>query len=89
MANVKEKIWKVIGKDIDSNATSAEAIVQAGLDFEVAKHPNLHTLPSGNNIISDNSFFTYRTDTEAVLGDKIGRDYEVIQNIDAFSSLII
>ena len=85
MANVKEKIWKVIGKDIDSNATSAEAILQAGLDFEVAKHPNLHALPSSNNIISDNSFFTYRTDTEAILGDKIGRDYEVIQNIDAFS----
>ncbi|HEK22206.1 DUF932 domain-containing protein [Mucilaginibacter sp.] len=85
MANVKEKIWKVIGKDIDQNATSAEAILQAGLDFEVAKHPNLHALPSGNNIISDNSFFTYRTDTEAILGDKIGRDYEVVQNIDAFS----
>lgn len=85
MANVKEKVWKVIGKDIDQNATSAEAILQAGLDFEVAKHPNLHALPSGNNIISDNSFFTYRTDTEAILGDKIGRDYEVVQNIDAFS----
>lgn len=85
MSNVKEKIWKVIGKDIDRNATSAEAILQADLDYEVNKRPNLHALPSGNNIISDNSFFTFRTDTEAVLGDKVGKDYEVIQNIDAFA----
>src|SRR5690606_32553824 len=60
-------------------------ILQAGLDFRVMKHPNLHALPSGNTIISDNSFYTFRTDTEAILGDKIGRDYEVVQNIDAFS----
>jgi phage/plasmid-like protein (TIGR03299 family) len=82
--NIKPKVWQVIGTTIAKNATSAEAIIQAGLDFEVWKRPNLHPLPSGNNIISDNSFFTFRTDTEAVLGDKVGKDYEVIQNVDAF-----
>ncbi|MBS1501475.1 MAG: DUF945 domain-containing protein [Bacteroidetes bacterium] len=80
----KPKVWQVIGTTLTKNATSAEAIVQAGLDFEVIKRPNMHPLPSGNNIVSDNSFFTYRTDTEAVLGDKIGKDYEVVQNVHAF-----
>ncbi|WP_426672023.1 DUF932 domain-containing protein [Mucilaginibacter sp. McL0603] len=82
---VKPKVWHILGTTIAKNATSAEAMIQAGLDFEVMKRPNLHTLPSGNNIISDNSFYTFRTDTEAILGDKIGRDYEVIQNTEAFS----
>jgi phage/plasmid-like protein (TIGR03299 family) len=82
---IKDKVWQVIGQTIDNNATSAEAILQAGLDFEVIKSPNIHELPSGNRIISDNSFFTFRTDAEAVLGDKIGRDYEVVQNVDVFS----
>jgi phage/plasmid-like protein (TIGR03299 family) len=82
---VKPKVWQVIGTTIARNATSAEAIKQAGLDFEVMKRPNLHALPSGNNIISDNSFYTFRTDNEAILGDKIGRDYEVVQNTEAFS----
>lgn len=82
---VKPKVWHILGTSIAKNATSAEAMIQAGLDFEVMKRPNLHTLPSGNNIISDNSFYTFRTDTEAILGDKIGKDYEVIQNTEAFS----
>jgi len=82
---IKEKVWHVVGQTIDNGATSAEAILQADLNFEVLKSPNLHVLPSGNNILSDNSFFTFRTDTEAVLGGKVGKDYEVVQNIDAFS----
>lgn len=81
---VKPKVWNVIGTTISNNATSAEAIQEAGLDFEVVKHPNTHSLPSGINVISDNSYFTYRTDTEAILGDKIGSDYAVIQNTKAF-----
>jgi phage/plasmid-like protein (TIGR03299 family) len=81
---VKPKVWQVIGTTIAKNATSAEAMKQAGLDFEVMKRPNLHALPSGNNIISDNSFYTFRTDNEAILGDKIGKDYEVVQNVNAF-----
>ena len=81
---VKPKVWQVIGTTIAKTATSAEAMQQAGLDFEVVKRPNLHALPSGNNIISDNSFYTFRTDNEAILGDKIGKDYQVIQNVNAF-----
>ncbi|MES2277901.1 MAG: DUF932 domain-containing protein [Bacteroidota bacterium] len=81
---IKPKVWQILGKTITKCKTSAEAIQEAGLDFTVWKQPNLHALPSGNNIISDNSYFTFRTDTEAILGDKVGCDYEVVQNVDAF-----
>jgi len=83
--SVKQKAWHNLGQVIEHYPTSSEAIAFAGLDFEVQKRPNLHALPSGENVISDNSFFTFRTDTEAVLGDKVGRDYEVVQNVDAFA----
>ncbi|RKR83356.1 phage/plasmid-like protein (TIGR03299 family) [Mucilaginibacter gracilis] len=82
---VKPQIWQILGTKVSHCKTSTEAIQEAGLDFTVLKHPNLHTLPSGNNIISDNSFFTFRTDTEAVLGDKIGADYQVVQNTETFA----
>lgn len=83
--NIKPKVWQVLGQTITKCQTSAEAILEAGLNFGVLKRPNLHPLPSGNNIVSDNSYFTFRTDSEAILGDKIGNDYEVVQNMDAFS----
>ncbi|MEO7214962.1 DUF932 domain-containing protein [Mucilaginibacter sp.] len=83
--SVKEKAWHNLGQIIEQYPTSAEALEHAGLNFEVMKRPNIHQLPSGVNIVSDNSYFTFRTDNEAVLGDKIGSDYEVVQNTEAFS----
>lgn len=84
-SNVKPKVWQLLGQTITRCASSAEAIEAAGLNFEVWKRPNIHPMPSGTNIISDNSYYTFRTDTEAILGDKIGSDYEVVQNAEAFS----
>ena len=84
-SNSKPKVWQLLGQNISHCKTSAEAIQEAGLDFSVLKRPNIHPLPSGNNIISDNSFFTFRTDTEAVLGDKVGSDYQVVQNVETFT----
>jgi len=83
--SVKEKAWHGLGQVISDYPTSEEAIIHAGLNFEVVKRPNIHALPSGVNIISDNSYFTYRTDTEAILGDKVGSDYEVVQNTEVFN----
>jgi hypothetical protein len=83
--SVKEKAWHGLGQIISDYPTSEEAIIHAGLNFEVLKRANVHPLPSGVNIISDNSYFTFRTDTEAVLGDKVGNDYEVVQNNEVFS----
>lgn len=82
--SVRERAWHNLGTIVNDYPTSEEAIIHAGLDFEVEKAPNDHRLPSGRIVVSDNSFFTYRTDTEQVLGDKLGTDYNVLQNRDAF-----
>ena len=82
--SVKQKAWHGLGQIITDYPTSAEAIKFAGLDFEVVKRPNVHQLPSGINLISENSYFTFRTDTEQVLGDKVGSDYQVVQNNEVF-----
>jgi len=83
--SVKERPWHGLGQIVQDNPTSAEALKFAGLDFEVCKAPNIHRLPDGKEIISKTSFFTYRTDNGAILGDKLGRDYQIVQNTDAFS----
>ncbi|TKB99178.1 DUF932 domain-containing protein [Pedobacter cryophilus] len=83
--SVKEKAWHGLGQIVSDYPTSAEALKFAGLDFEVLKLPNLHLLPDGKEIISENSYFTYRTDNQEILGDKLGSDYEVVQNKDAFT----
>jgi len=83
--SVQQKAWHGLGQIVTEYPTSGEAIKHAGLDYTVDKRPNTHILPSGNSVTSDNSFYTYRTDTEAILGDKIGKDYHIVQNRDAFA----
>lgn len=83
--SVKEKAWHGLGQIVEDYPTSKEALQFAGLAFEVLKRPNTHRLDDGMEIISKNSFYTYRPDTGAVLGDRLGKDYEVVQNVDAFS----
>ena len=83
--SVKEKAWHGLGQIVEDYPNSKEALQFAGLDFEVCKRPNIHRLDNGNEIISASSFYTYRPDTGAVLGDRLGKEYEVVQNADAFS----
>lgn len=83
--SVQEKAWHGLGQVVQDYPTSAEAIKFAGLDYDIAKLPNTHILPSGNRIVSDSSFFTYRTDNETVLGHSVGKDYHIVQNHEAFS----
>jgi phage/plasmid-like protein (TIGR03299 family) len=77
--------------------TSREAIRFAGLDYKVEKrmlftydNENQAGNPDTDIIIPEievpNYFATIRTDTEQVLG-VVGKDYEVVQNEDAFSFL--
>ena len=82
--SVKEKAWHGLGQIVEDYPNSKEALQFAGLDFEVCKRPNIHRLDNCNEIISTNSFYTYRPDTNAILGDRLGKDYEVVQNTDAF-----
>lgn len=83
--SVKEKAWHGLGQVVENYPNSKEALQFAGLDFEVCKRPNIHRLDNGEEISSASSFYTYRPDTGAILGDRLGKDYEVIQNTDAFS----
>ena len=92
---VKEKAWHGLGQIVSDYPTSAEAIKHAGLDYTVEKR-RLFTYDNENNVANEdidivmpeievpNFYATMRTDTEQVLG-VVGKDYEVIQNVDAFS----
>lgn len=84
--------WHGLGKiftDAD-RLTVAQALEYGGLDFTVVKAPNVHYIPNLEDstkdleIFSEESFFTYRTDVNAILGAKLGRDYQVVQNHECF-----
>lgn len=93
--SAKEKAWHELGKIVEKYPTSAEAIRFAGLDYTVEKR-KLFTYNNENNngnpdtdiIIPEievtNFYATLRTDTEQVLG-VVGKDYEIVQNKDAFT----
>lgn len=93
--SVKQKAWHGLGQIVDQYPTSSEAIIHAGLDFEVVKSP-LFTKGSGiietaqgievgsSEIEVPNCFANIRTDNNCVLG-VVGNDYHIIQNKDAFS----
>lgn len=98
--SVQEKAWHGLGQIVENYPTSEEAIKFAGLDYTVEKRPlftydNLNFANSKkdednevNIIIPEidvpNYYATVRTDNETVLG-VVGREYEIVQNIDAFT----
>ena len=78
--SVKEKAWHGLGKIVEEYPTSEEAIIFAGLDYEVIKKP-IQTM----DLEEIKSYFaTVRTDTAKTLG-VVGSKYEVVQNRTAFS----
>jgi phage/plasmid-like protein (TIGR03299 family) len=93
--SVNEKAWHGLGQVIKQYPTSAEAIFHAGLDYTVEKRP-LFTYDSENNKANSDTdviipeikvpdfFATVRKDNNAVLG-VVGKDYQIVQNRDAFS----
>ncbi|CAL1519174.1 DUF932 domain-containing protein [Chitinophaga sp. MM2321] len=93
--SVQEKAWHGLGQIVADYPTSAEALRFAGLDFEIAKYPlyskseSFEITDSGLLIPSreinvPNYYANVRTDNNKVLG-VVGKDYEIIQNTDAFS----
>ncbi|WP_367866988.1 DUF932 domain-containing protein [Pedobacter sp. WC2423] len=93
--SVREKAWHGLGQIVEDYPTSAEAIKFAGLDFTVEKR-KLYTPDSGqfnfNNpdewiysqIEVPDFFANVRTDNDQVLG-VVGKGYQIVQNVDAFS----
>lgn len=82
--SVKEKAWHNLGQIVQDYPTSAEAIHHAGLDYEVEKRKLFTPALEDTNIEVPNYFSTIRTDNNTVLG-VVGKDYQIIQNRDAFS----
>lgn len=93
--SVQQKAWHGLGTIVENFPTSREAIEFAGLDYTVVKR-KLFTYDNENEEANDeveikipkievpNYYATVRTDTEQVLG-VVGKDYEIVQNIDAFA----
>lgn len=77
--------WHGLGTVLNNPINTADALNQGGLDYTVLKLPNIHYLPNGEELISEDSFFTVRTDVNMVLGSRLGKDYEVLQNIEALN----
>ncbi len=72
--SVQQKAWHGLGQIVEQYPTSEEAIVHAGLDYEVIKSPlftqgrtmnigDSGELIEANDILVPNSFATLRTDT--------------------------
>lgn len=93
--SVKQKVWHNLGQIVQDAPTSKEAIILAGLDYEIQKTPlftqgsTLVETPEGgfsvgDGVVSiDTHFATLRTDNNAILGI-VGKDYEILQNTEAF-----
>src|SRR4051812_44664296 len=90
--SVNEKPWHNLGQIVTDYPNSKEALNFAGLDYEVVKR-KIYTHDGEINkgldfLIRDieipDHHATIRTDTNQVLG-VVGKDYEIVQNVDAFS----
>lgn len=78
--------WHGLGTVLNNALTTKDALEQGGLNYNVVKLPNIHMIPNGDDfteIISEDSFFTFRTDVNKILGSRLGKDYTVMQNIEA------
>lgn len=93
--SVRQKAWHSLGTIVEDYPTSSQAIQHAGLDYNVEKRPiftydteNHHGDPETELLIPevkvDGYFATVRSDTDEALG-VVGKDYHVVQNVDAFS----
>src|SRR6187399_2583114 len=88
--SVKEKAWHGLGQIVQDYPTSTEALKFAGLDYEVTKEDIYTTSYNSDGQPMDftkrikTHFATMRKDTGDVLG-VVGKDYEIVQNKDAFT----
>jgi phage/plasmid-like protein (TIGR03299 family) len=75
--------WHGLGQVLSKPANAEEALIQAGLNFEVEKKPLLAKVGK-QQIIVPNKYANVRTDTNQVLG-VVGKSYTIFQNEQAFS----
>ena len=79
-----ETPWHRLGQKLQNPATAAEAIVAAGLDYKVEKRPISFADNHNSYERIPDMYATVRMDTMQPLG-VVGKWYEPLQNVDAFS----
>lgn len=83
----REDAWHLLGQRCDSAVTWEQAVVLAGLDWDVVKQQNYARLPGNtretSKPIAVDSFTVFNGKTGAQLGT-VGPDYVVKQNADCF-----
>lgn len=82
--SVQQKAWHNLGQIVDQYPTSAEAMIYAGLDYEVIKSPLFTKVNDDSEKQVPHYFANIRTDNNTVLG-VVGKDYQIVQNREAFS----
>lgn len=83
MMSVKETPWHKLGKVLQEAPTAAEAIVQAGLDWEVEKRMT-YFMEKGGITPTPDRFAVVRKTDGSYLGHS-GKTWQPLQNKDAFS----
>ncbi|MGG6283661.1 DUF932 domain-containing protein [Leptolyngbya sp. AN03gr2] len=77
--------WHGLGTVIQGQVTSTqEGIKLAGLDWQIYKLPAQSTWVDGTAVEAPGSFNLYRSTDKAYLGT-VGRQYEIVQNEEAFN----
>ena len=87
--NVRSRFFDEVGRPIQGATNLEEAIVQAGLDYEVQKlpvffNPRIGKTPKMTKV--PDRFVVYRTDNHTPMG-VVGKKYEILQNREAFNFL--
>jgi phage/plasmid-like protein (TIGR03299 family) len=86
----REAAWNRLGTMTNEALTANEALVAAGLDWEVEKHPIQTVVPTADGVSTievDGKFATVRNHKELGLGvlGVVGNRYKVLQNSEAFA----
>ena len=76
----REVPWHGLGKQVEHAPSSSEAIIYAGLDWDVIQEPVF--LLGGKKI--EGAYANLRSTDRQVLG-VVGNKYRIVQNRDAFS----
>jgi phage/plasmid-like protein (TIGR03299 family) len=82
MFYVRETPWHGLGRRLEDAPNSEEALIAAGLDWEVKQCPTYFMI-DGKSIKIPNRFANVRSTDNKVLGI-VGNTYKVVQNREAF-----
>src|SRR4051812_38595213 len=74
--------WRTIGKQVEGMRTTREAIVAAGLNWNVRKEPLC--IKNGDGTVIPGFMAVQREDNAAVLGI-VKKNYQPIQNVECFN----